>query len=62
MRDGRWRRTVTPVHTHVGAIHLVTAFLGVVLVGTLWRLIAMHLASTSNGTARQVGKAMAVQY
>ena len=50
------------MHTHVGAIQLVTAFLGVVLIGTLWRLGASHLIATSNPTAAQAGKAMLVQY
>jgi len=50
------------MHTHVGALHLVTAFLGVVLVGTAWRLSAAHLIASSNATAAQVGKAMLVQY
>jgi hypothetical protein len=50
------------MHTHVGALHLVTAFLGVVLVGTLWRISAAHLVAMDNGTAKGVGKAMSFQY
>ena len=50
------------MHTHVGAIQLVSAFLGVVLVGTLWRVGAAHLVASDSATAKQVGKAMAFQY
>ena len=50
------------MHTHVGAIHLVTAFLGVVLVGTLWRISAAHLVASGSPTAAGLGKAMAFQY
>jgi hypothetical protein len=50
------------MHFHGSALHLLTVFLGVVLVGTFWRLAAMHLAASSNGTAKTLGKAMAIQY
>jgi hypothetical protein len=31
------------VHTHFGsATHLLSTFLGVLMVGTLWKLAAMH--------------------
>jgi len=54
--------TSPPMHTHVGALHLVTAFIGVALVGTLWRLSAFHLTASSNPSLAKAGKAMLVQY
>jgi hypothetical protein len=50
------------MHTHIGAIQLVTAFLGIALVGTLWRISAAHLVALDNPTASNIGKAMAFQY
>jgi hypothetical protein len=50
------------MHHHASALHLITIFLGVVLIGTFWRLAAAHLAISKNGTARQAGRAMAFQY
>ena len=50
------------MHTHVGAVHLITAFIGVALIGTLWRVGAAHLVATGNPTAAGIGKAMAFQY
>lgn len=43
-------------HIHVSAMTAVTTFLMVVIVGALWRLLAMRLSETS------LGKAMAVFY
>jgi hypothetical protein len=50
------------MHHHGSALHLVTVFLGVMLIGTLCRLIAAHLAISKNGTAKQLGRALAFQY
>lgn len=50
------------MHTHIGLIHLGTAFIGVALIGTLWRLSAAHLAASGNPTAQRLGGAMAFQY
>lgn len=50
------------MHVHIGALNLMTAFLGVILIGTLWRLAAAHLASSSSPALAQAGKAMAFQY
>jgi hypothetical protein len=50
------------VHTHISATHLIPGFLGVVLVGTFWRLTAAHLGASSNSTAKNIAKAMAFQY
>ncbi|HMK62036.1 MAG TPA: hypothetical protein VK386_00335 [Acidimicrobiales bacterium] len=50
------------MHHHGSALALLTVFLGVVILGTAWRLLAAHLAVSNSGTARQVGRAMAFQY
>ncbi len=50
------------MHTHVGVITLGTAFLGVVLMGTLWRLGGAHLIAMDNSSAKNIGQAMLFQY
>jgi hypothetical protein len=50
------------VHTHIGALLAIPAFLAVLLAGTLWRLAAAHLVRSSSPTAQSIGGAMAVQY
>lgn len=49
------------MHTHFGALAFVGTGLYVLLFLTLWRLLAAHLASSGNPTARNVGSAMAFQ-
>ena len=51
------------MHTHFGSItSAVAAFLHVILIGTLWRIGALHLAGSTNPTLRGIGRAMGVQY
>lgn len=50
------------MHTHFGVLVIGGTFLGVLLMGTLWRLAAAHMAVSNNPTAQAVAKAMAVQY
>lgn len=49
------------MHTHTSALTALQVFLMVIIVGTLWRLVAAELASRQ-GTVGQVGQAMAVQF
>lgn len=56
------RNTSTSMHTHFGVLVIGGTFLGVLLMGTLWRLVAAHLAVSNNPTAQAVAKTMAVQY
>lgn len=49
------------MHTHTSALTAVQVFLMVIIVGTLWRLVAAELA-TRNGIAGDIGKGMAVQF
>lgn len=37
-------------------------FVSVVLIGTMWRLLAMHLIASSNPTLSHAGAAMRIQY
>lgn len=50
------------MHTHIGALIGIPAFLSVLLAGTLWRLIAGYLVKSDSSTAKKVGGAMAFQY
>jgi hypothetical protein len=50
------------MHTHFGALMGFTAFLSVLLFGTLWRLSAARLAASSSPTAQNIGAAMAIQF
>ena len=50
------------MHTHVGAIGLATAFIGVLLMGTLWRLVMAHLIATDSPLAKNLGQAGLFQY
>lgn len=56
------RDSKTSMHTHFGVLVIGGTFLGVLLAGTLWRLIAAHLAVSNNPTAQAIAKTMAVQY
>lgn len=50
------------MHTHFSPMSAAQAFLGVVIIGTLWRLVAYHLTAQSTESLQHVGKAMAFQY
>jgi hypothetical protein len=50
-------------HTHFSALNALFIFGVVVIVGTLWKLAALHLLATDpTGTAGRVGKIMLFQY
>jgi hypothetical protein len=38
------------------------AFMAVILVGTMFRLVQYHLIASPNPTAQHLGRAMAIQY
>jgi hypothetical protein len=52
------------MHVHPSAVGAVLAFLSVVVLGTAWRLAAMHLVGKNQpgSKAAKFGEAMAVQY
>lgn len=50
------------LHTHFSWVGALQAFLAVVIVGTLWKLAAMHMMASDNDVLNHVGKGMAFQY
>lgn len=50
------------MHTHISAIAIGSAFVGVLLMGTLWRLIAGHFVVSHSEHLANIGKVMAFQY
>lgn len=50
------------MHTHFSAMAALNLFLGVLIVGTLWRLSSYHLIASKNDGLSHLGKAMAFQY
>lgn len=49
-------------HTHFSVIGASQAFLGVVVIGTLWRLAALHLMASDNQMLNHIGAGMSFQY
>jgi hypothetical protein len=50
-------------HVHLSALHLIAFFVGVLVVGTLWRLIAFHLIlADPTGVSGRYGRMMLLQY
>ena len=50
------------MHTHFSFMAAATIFLGVIILGTLWRLGSYHLIASKNDSLAHLGKAMAFQY
>ena len=50
------------MHSHFSALTALNAFLAVLIVGTLWRLIAWRLAASDRTELRNLGAGMAFQY
>lgn len=51
------------MHTHFGsATHLVGTFLGVLIVGSFWRLAWMHALGSNNQTVQGLARAALSQY
>ena len=50
------------MHTHIGALMAIPAFLSVLLCGALWRLGAGYLVNSKSPRLKQLGGAMAFQY
>lgn len=51
-----------PMHTHFSATAAATAFFTVLLMGTLWRLIASRFVASGNPTLKNLGTGMIFQY
>jgi hypothetical protein len=50
------------VHTHFSVMSAANVFLAVLVMGTLWRLTALHLVASKNESIAHIGKAMGFQY
>lgn len=50
------------MHTHFSALHALNVFLAVLLVGSFWRLLSLHLMASPNPALQHAGVAMNVQY
>jgi hypothetical protein len=50
------------MHTHFSFMSAAQVFLSVLVIGTLWRLAALHLVASSNPTFAHLGKAAGFQY
>jgi hypothetical protein len=50
------------LHTHFSWVGGMQAFLAVVIIGTLWKLVAMHLMATDSENLNHIGRGMAFQY
>ncbi|MBS0175753.1 MAG: hypothetical protein JSR64_17075 [Nitrospira sp.] len=50
------------MHTHISAIALLCSFTGVLILGTLWRLLAAHFVVSNSDNLATLGKVMAFQY
>lgn len=48
--------------TGFNAAVALNTFLAVLIVGTMWRLLSLHLVASGNTTYRNLGTAMAFQY
>jgi len=49
-------------HTHFSPLHALQAFLAVVIIGTVWRLVGLHLVTSKTKFWHTVGKAALFQY
>lgn len=48
--------------TGFNAAVALNTFLAVLIVGSFWRLLSLHLAASSNASAATLGAAMTFQY
>lgn len=50
------------MHTHFSAVHALNIFLAVLIVGSAWRLISLHLSAATAPGVQHLGRAMSFQY
>lgn len=50
------------LHTHFSAVTALQTFLAVLIVGTVWRLVSLHLIASPNPRIAQLGQGMSFQY
>jgi hypothetical protein len=50
------------MHTHFSPMAAANVFLGVLIIGTLWRIATLHAVASGNSAVSNLGKAMSFQY
>lgn len=50
------------MHTHFSFMAALSAFFGVLVLGTFWRLVYGHFLTSGNAMLTYIGQAMAFQY
>lgn len=50
------------MHTHFSAVAALNMFLAVLIVGSCWRLLSLHLTAAPAPGLQNLGRAMAFQY
>jgi type III secretory pathway component EscV len=50
------------MHVHVSALMALSSFFSVLVLGTLWRLSAMHLSVAKSPLLNRIGQGMLIQY
>lgn len=50
------------IHTHFSVMSAAQVFLCVLVIGTLWRLVTLHLVANQNENVAHLGKAMGFQF
>ena len=50
------------MHTHFSVLAALSAFFSVLVLGTFWRLTAMHFVASKHPKLQKIGQGMLVQY
>lgn len=50
------------MHTHFSALNALNVFLVVLLMGTIWRLLSLHLMASNTESLNRLGQALSFQY
>ena len=50
------------LHLHLGVLHAIGVFAAVIVIGFFWRIAALCLSQSENGTMQDIGQGMAFLY
>jgi len=50
------------MHLHLGILHALGVFAAVLVIGFFWRIAALSLSQSENGTLQDLGQGMAFLY
>jgi hypothetical protein len=50
------------MHTHFSVMSAAQVFLSVLVIGTLWRLVTLHMVASDNTQIQHLGRAFGFQY